>query len=99
VEALARDRHRWVDFMMRFELGLEKPDAARAPASALTIGLSYTVGGLIPLLPYVLVRDIGSALQLSILLTLIALALPERVAYACLTYALAASKAPLNRLN
>ena len=45
VEALSRDRHRWVDFMMRFELGLEKPDASRAPASALTIGISYIVGG------------------------------------------------------
>ena len=74
VEALSRDRHRWVDFMMRFELGLEKPDAARAPASALTIGLSYMVGGLIPLLPYMLVRDIGTALWASIALTLVALA-------------------------
>src|SRR6201994_4462552 len=74
VEALARDRHRWVDFMMRFELGLEKPDSARAPASALTIGASYIVGGLIPLLPYMLVRDIGDALKASIVLTLAALA-------------------------
>lgn len=75
VEALSRDRHRWVDFMMRFELGLEKPDASRAPASALTIGISYIVGGLIPLLPYMLVRDIGDALGLSIVLTLTALAI------------------------
>jgi vacuolar iron transporter family protein len=75
VEALSRDRHRWVDFMMRFELGLEKPDASRAPASALTIGISYIVGGLIPLLPYMLVHDIGRALSLSIVLTLGALAI------------------------
>jgi VIT1/CCC1 family predicted Fe2+/Mn2+ transporter len=75
VEALARDRHRWVDFMMRFELGLEKPDSSRAPASALTIGFSYIVGGLIPLLPYMLVRDIGGALTASIVFTLIALAI------------------------
>ena len=74
VEALARDRHRWVDFMMRFELGLEKPDASRAPTSALTIGVSYIVGGLIPLLPYMLVRDIGAALGASIASTLVALA-------------------------
>lgn len=74
VEALARDRHRWVDFMMRFELGLEKPDSSRAPASALTIGASYIVGGLIPLLPYMLVRDIGDALKASIMVTLLALA-------------------------
>jgi VIT1/CCC1 family predicted Fe2+/Mn2+ transporter len=75
VEALSRDRHRWVDFMMRFELGLEKPDSARAPASALTIGLSYVVGGVIPLLPYMLVRDIGAALLASIAFTLVALAI------------------------
>jgi vacuolar iron transporter family protein len=75
VEALTRDRHRWVDFMMRFELGLEKPDSARAPASALTIGASYIVGGLIPLLPYMLMVDAAAALPVSIVLTLIALAL------------------------
>ena len=75
VEALTRDRHRWVDFMMRFELGLEKPDATRAPASALTIGASYIVGGLIPLLPYMLMADAAAALPVSIVLTLIALAL------------------------
>jgi VIT1/CCC1 family predicted Fe2+/Mn2+ transporter len=74
VDALARDRHRWVDFMMRFELGLEKPNSARAPASALTIGASYIVGGLIPLLPYMLVRDLGDALKASIVVTLLALA-------------------------
>ncbi len=75
VEALTRDRHRWVDFMMRFELGLEKPDSARAPTSALTIGLSYIVGGLIPLLPYMLMADAAAALPVSIVFTLMALAL------------------------
>ncbi len=75
VEALTRDRHRWVDFMMRFELGLEKPDSARAPTSALTIGASYIVGGLIPLLPYILMADAAAALPVSIVLTLMALAL------------------------
>jgi VIT1/CCC1 family predicted Fe2+/Mn2+ transporter len=75
VEALSRDRHRWVDFMMRFELGLEKPDSSRAPASALTIAASYVAGGVIPLLPYMLIAEIGLALHVSIVLTLIALAL------------------------
>jgi predicted membrane protein (TIGR00267 family) len=74
VAALSRDRHRWVNFMMRFELGLEKPDAARAPASALTIGASYVAGGLIPLSPYMLSGDIAKALTISIVLTLFALA-------------------------
>ena len=74
VEALARDRHRWVNFMMRFELGLEKPDSARAPRSAITIGASYIVGGLIPLAPYILLRDIDRALIVSIVATVIALA-------------------------
>jgi VIT1/CCC1 family predicted Fe2+/Mn2+ transporter len=74
VEALSRDPHRWVDFMMRFELGLEKPDSGRAPASALTIAASYVLGGLIPLLPYMLIAEIATALKLSIALTLVALA-------------------------
>lgn len=73
VNAIASDRKRWIDFMMRFELGLERPDPKRAPVSAATIGGSYIVGGLIPLIPYMLVRDIATALQISIIATGLAL--------------------------
>jgi VIT1/CCC1 family predicted Fe2+/Mn2+ transporter len=45
------DRQRWLDFMMRFELGLEEPDPKRAPISAGTVATAYLVGGLIPLAP------------------------------------------------
>jgi VIT1/CCC1 family predicted Fe2+/Mn2+ transporter len=74
VEALSKDPHRWVDFMMRFELGLEKPQSGRASASAATIAASYVVGGLIPLAPYMLIAAIGPALDVSIAVTLVALA-------------------------
>ncbi|MDE2582594.1 MAG: VIT1/CCC1 transporter family protein [Rhodospirillales bacterium] len=73
VAAITADRRRWIDFMMRFELGLERPDPARAPRSAATIALSYLVGGLIPLGPYILTRSIGEALRISILVTGLAL--------------------------
>jgi VIT1/CCC1 family predicted Fe2+/Mn2+ transporter len=78
VEALSKDPRKWVDFMMRFELGLEKPDPKRALASALTIGGSYAVGGLVPLLPYIAATifkhiSIVTALLLSVTLTLLAL--------------------------
>jgi VIT1/CCC1 family predicted Fe2+/Mn2+ transporter len=78
VEALSKNPKKWVDFMMRFELGLEKPDPKRALASALTIGGSYAVGGLIPLLPYVLASvfknmTVTTALMVSVTLTLLAL--------------------------
>jgi vacuolar iron transporter family protein len=78
VEALSKNPKRWVDFMMRFELGLEKPDPKRAFVSAFTIASSYIAGGLIPLAPYILslyVKTIGvtSALLLSVGLTLAAL--------------------------
>src|SRR6267378_343934 len=53
VEALAKHPQKWVDFMMRFELGLEKPDPKRALVSAFTIAASYVAGGLIPLAPYI----------------------------------------------
>src|SRR5438876_6199757 len=53
VEALSKHPKYWVDFMMRFELGLEKPDPKRALVSALTIAASYVAGGLIPLAPYI----------------------------------------------
>ena len=52
VEEMAEDKEKWVEFMMRYELGLEKPDVNRARNSALNIGLSYVVGGLVPLAPY-----------------------------------------------
>jgi predicted membrane protein (TIGR00267 family) len=61
--------------MMRFELGLEEPAANRAHRSALTIAFSYIAGGLIPLLPYMLVPDNLTALKLSIIITLFALAI------------------------
>jgi VIT1/CCC1 family predicted Fe2+/Mn2+ transporter len=73
VEGLRQDRGKWVDFMMRFELGLEEPDPRRARTSALTIALSYIVGGIIPLSPYVLMAHMRSALAASVMVTLTAL--------------------------
>lgn len=73
VEAITSDRKRWVDFMMRFELGLERPDPRRAPMSAFTIGTSYMVGGLIPLVPYMLTSSMMQALSMSVIVTGIAL--------------------------
>jgi vacuolar iron transporter family protein len=69
VAAISADRRRWVDFMMRFELGLEKPDPRRAYVSALTIGGAYIVGGLIPLGPYMAFGDIATALKISVAAT------------------------------
>lgn len=73
VEALSQRPEAWVDFMMRFELGLEKPDPRRALISALTIALSYIVGGLIPLSPYILLPVARTALLTSVVVTLLAL--------------------------
>jgi VIT1/CCC1 family predicted Fe2+/Mn2+ transporter len=63
----------WIDFMMRFELGLEKPDPKRALSSALTIGFSYIAGGLVPLAPYMLIQTADTALGFSVVFTLVAL--------------------------
>ena len=73
VNSIAADRKRWIDFMMRFELGLERPDPKRAPISAVTIGGSYVVGGLIPLAPYMLTPSAATALQISVVTTGLAL--------------------------
>ncbi|MGH8456812.1 MAG: VIT1/CCC1 transporter family protein [Stenotrophobium sp.] len=70
VDALTRDPDRWVDFMMRFELGLEKPKQNRARISALSIGGSYFAGGLVPLLPYMLMPRLIEALWVSAAATL-----------------------------
>src|SRR5437773_1332087 len=74
VEALRKRPEAWRDFMLRFELGLEKPDPARARTSALVIGGAYVAGGLIPLTPYMLMASARSALPWSALVTLTALA-------------------------
>jgi VIT1/CCC1 family predicted Fe2+/Mn2+ transporter len=74
VQALRRRPNAWVDFMMRFELGLEKPDPGRALTSALTIAGAYVLGGLIPLGPYMAFATVGDALRISIVITAVALA-------------------------
>jgi VIT1/CCC1 family predicted Fe2+/Mn2+ transporter len=73
VQALRQRPQDWVDFMMRFELGLEKPVPGRAWKSALTISLSYIVGGIIPLSAYLIITDAHRALDFSITVTLLAL--------------------------
>jgi VIT1/CCC1 family predicted Fe2+/Mn2+ transporter len=72
--ALQRNPSAWVDFMMRFELGLEEPQAGRALRSALTIASAYVLGGLVPLLPYMLGTS-RTALPASVGITLLALLL------------------------
>jgi VIT1/CCC1 family predicted Fe2+/Mn2+ transporter len=73
VRALKERPEAWIDFMMRFELGLEKPDPKRALVSAATIAGAYIAGGLIPLAPYFIVTAATRALAVSVALTLLAL--------------------------
>lgn len=74
VEALQKRPEQWVDWMMRFELGLEEPDPKRAVSSAATIAISYIVGGLVPLAPYILLSHPHTAFLTSVVATLAALA-------------------------
>jgi VIT1/CCC1 family predicted Fe2+/Mn2+ transporter len=73
VEEMTRDKDKWVDFMMKYELGLDKPDPQRARKSAFNIGFSYVVGGLIPLSPYFFVDEGIAGLKISAVITLICL--------------------------
>jgi VIT1/CCC1 family predicted Fe2+/Mn2+ transporter len=73
VVAMEANPKAWVDFMMRFELGLEEPDPRRALTSALTIAGAYVVGGFVPLAPYFFVPDTHRALGVSVASTLVAL--------------------------
>jgi VIT1/CCC1 family predicted Fe2+/Mn2+ transporter len=73
--ALKRNPPAWVDFMMKFELGLELPERGREFRSAATIAASYIVGGLIPLSPYMLAANATAALHDSVMITLLALLL------------------------
>ncbi len=73
VATLEKDKDKWVDFMMRFELNLEKPKPKRALSAALTIGGAYVVGGIIPLAPYLMFEEVEPALITSCIATLSAL--------------------------
>ena len=73
VEEVTRDKEKWVELMMKYELGLEKPDPRRATKSAFNIGVSYIVGGLIPLSPYFFVSNGIEGLKISAVITLICL--------------------------
>jgi len=73
LESLQSNPIAYVDFMMRFELGLEEPPPGRAVRSASTIAVSYIAGGAIPLAPYLLIGNIGLALKVSVVITLVAL--------------------------
>jgi VIT1/CCC1 family predicted Fe2+/Mn2+ transporter len=72
-EEIAKDKKQWVEFMMKYELGLDKPDPKRATKSAMNIGLSYIAGGLVPLSPYFFVDQPVTGLKISALVTLICL--------------------------
>ncbi len=73
VEELAKDRDKWVNFMMRFELGLEKPNEKRARQAAFNIGVAYIIGGLVPLSPYMIFKDVNSSFMWSVVVTILAL--------------------------
>jgi VIT1/CCC1 family predicted Fe2+/Mn2+ transporter len=75
VEAMTSRPRQWVDFMMRFELGLEKPEPKRARISAAVIASAYIGGGMIPLAPYMLFHSAETALLVSVGATLVALAI------------------------
>jgi VIT1/CCC1 family predicted Fe2+/Mn2+ transporter len=74
VHELTKDKHQWVDFMMRFELGLEEPKSGQATRSALSIGGAYAAGGIVPLIPYWLTEHPHTGLFYSSITTLCALA-------------------------
>lgn len=72
-DEMAKNEDKWVEFMMRYELGLEEPDTKRARKSAMNIGVSYIVGGLIPLLGYVFTSTPENGLRDSSIITILCL--------------------------
>jgi len=72
-QEIIKDKKRWADFMMKHELGLDKPDPKRASRSAFNIGVAYIAGGLVPLSPYFFIADSLNALKFSVVITLVCL--------------------------
>ena len=73
VGAIKQNPQKWVDFMMRFELGLERPDPRRLLQSPLIIGGAYAIGGLVPLMPFMAIEHVKQALEISVAISLAAL--------------------------
>jgi vacuolar iron transporter family protein len=73
VGAIQKNPRKWVDFMMRFELGLERPDPRRLMQSPLIIGGAYAAGGFVPLFPYIVIDNVEQALAISAAVSLVAL--------------------------
>jgi len=73
VEGLKKDHDAWVKFMMNFELQLPRPDTSRAWMSAIVMGISYLLGGLVPMIPYFAIRNVNHALFTSIGITIVIL--------------------------
>lgn len=73
VGAICQNPQKWVEFMMKFELGLERPNPRRLVESPLIIGGAYVFGGLVPLLPYIALQQVARALPVSVAVSLIAL--------------------------
>jgi VIT1/CCC1 family predicted Fe2+/Mn2+ transporter len=81
VDSICADTRRWVDFMMRFELDLKEPEPRRATQAALASGVAATLGGLLPVAPFLLLAASPSAaLALSGALTAAGLALAGALA-------------------
>ncbi len=72
-QEIIKDKEKWVQFMMKHELHLDQPDPKRATKSAFNIGLSYIIGGFVPLSPYFFVQQSSYALKISVIVTLICL--------------------------
>ena len=72
-QEIIKDKDRWADFMMKYELGLDKPDPKRAGRSAFNIGISYIIGGLVPLSPYFFINESLNGLKISVAITLVCL--------------------------
>lgn len=73
VAEIARSKENWLQFMMEFELGLQKPESTKVKWGALRIGLSYALGGLVPLSAYLLTSNPKQGLLVSTSLTILAL--------------------------
>lgn len=73
VDQLIKNFDMWIKFMMDFKHKMEKPDPSRAWISAGVMGMAYFLGGIIPMIPYFAVRDVNTALIISIVITIIIL--------------------------
>lgn len=74
-DKVTADKELWLAVMMRDELGFAKEENANPVFSGIIMGVTYLVGGIPPLLPFIFVKPVTRALIMSVIVSVFVMGL------------------------